>query len=225
MIVSFRMTVKADTISNVITNGSITINDVMGVAATAGSLIPGNVGTAINTALGAANVIVDDQGNTVAGPQLLQNAAGTIMNGLLDPRSSVTAEGIAHKISELGLATSLDALEQAGVNGGQGIGELISAGAITLEQVLDLQGVFQANPDAVATAAQAMDLGSEQEFFATFERSAPGGYSNRDMSSSVGSDSSPKKGTTYDAGSNSYVPDGTVTDVPDAYADWNTNYA
>lgn len=212
-------------ISNVITNGTITINDVMGVAATAGSLVPGNVGNAINTALSAANVIVDGNGNTVAGPQLLQNAAGTIMNGLLDPRSSVSAEQIAHKISEMGLATSLEALEQAGVNGGQGIGELIGAGAITLEQVLDLQGVFQDNPDAVATAVQSMDLGGEQEFFATFERKAPGGYASRDMSSSVGSDSSPKKGSTYDAGSNSYIPDGSGEPLNDAYADWNTNYA
>ena len=160
-------------ISNVITSGSITINDVISVASTAGDLVPGDVGNAINAALNATAVVTDDQGNVGAGLQLLQNAGATVMNGLLDPRSSVSAEQIAHKISEMGLATSLEALEQAGVNGGQGIGELISSGAITLEQVLDLQGVFQDNPDAVATAAQAMDLGGEQEFFATFERQLP----------------------------------------------------
>ena len=131
------------------------------------------------------------------------------MNGLLGSSSSVTPEQIIHKISELGLATSLEALTEAGVNPGQAIGEMIGAGAISVEQVLDLHSVFQGGPDAVATAAQAMDLGGEQKFFDYFERQKPGAYEARDMSSARGSATDPK----------SMVP------PPDAYENWDTNYS
>ena len=160
-----------------------------------------------------------------AGLTLLQNGGGAIMDGLLGNNSRVTAEGIAHKISELGLATTLESLDAAGVSGGQGIGQLIADGAITLEQVLDLNSVFQGGPDAVATAAQGMDLGSAQKFFDTFERAAPGEAAARDMSSAANSDTSPKTGTVLNEGTNNWEPDGSGREVPDAYTDWNTNYA
>ena len=214
-------------LENVISGGQITINDVMDIASGAAGAFgaPVDVTNAINFATAAADVATDPQGVTGAGLTLLQNGGGAIMDGLLGNNSSVTAEGIAHKISELGLATTLESLEQAGVNGGQGIGELISAGAITLEQVLDLNSVFQGGPDAVATAAQGMDMGGAQEFFATFERAAPGETPARDMSSAANSDTSPKKGTLLNNGTNNYEPDGSGHDVPDAYSDWDTNYA
>ena len=223
-------------LESVISGGQLTINDVMDVA---GGVVgafggingsPVDISTAIDFAKTAAGVVsgVDpNSGASVfqAGLTLFQNGGGEIMDGLLGDNSRVSAEQIAHKISELGLASTLESLEQAGVNGGQGIGQLISAGAITLEQVLDLNSIFQGGPDAVATAAQAMDLGSTQKFFDTFERAAPGETSARDMSSSADSDTSPKKGTVLNNGTNNYEPDGSGREVPDAYADWNTNYA
>ncbi len=68
-------------------------------------------------------------------------------------------------------------------------------------------------------------MGGAQEFFATFERAAPGSTPARDMSSAANSDTSPKKGTLLNNGTNNYEPDGSGHDVPDAYSDWDTNYA
>jgi hypothetical protein len=174
---------------------------------------PVDVTNAINFASSAAATVAGtdpNDGSAIfeAGLTLFQNGGGAIMDGLLGNNSSVSAEQIAHKISELNLASTLDSLEAAGVNGGQAIGSLISSGAITLEQVLDLNSVFQGGPDAVATAAQAMDLGKTQKFFDTFERAAPGETPTRDMSSKRGSDSDPKE----------------QQPPPDAYSDWNTVY-
>ena len=198
-------------LNTVISGGQLTINDVMDVASgVAGAFgAPVDVQNAINFAKGATAVVTDDQGNVVAGQQLLQHAGSTVMNGLLGSSSSVTPEQIIHKISELGLATSLEALTEAGVNPGEAIGSMISSGSISVEQVLDLHSVFQGGPDAVATAAQAMDLGGEQKFFDFFERQKPGAAAARDMTSASGSATDPK----------------TLVPPPDAYADWNTNYA
>ena len=215
-------------LESVISGGQITINDVMDVAGgVAGAFgAPVDVTNAINFATAATDVIAGGSSSGVqAGLTLLQNGGGAIMDGLLGNNSRVTAEGIAHKISELGLATTLESLDAAGVNGGQGIGQLIADGAITLEQVLDLNSVFQGGPDAVATAAQGMDLGSAQKFFDTFERAAPGEAAARDMSSAANSDTSPKTGTVLNEGTNNWEPDGSGREVPDAYTDWNTNYA
>ena len=215
-------------LEGVISGGELTINDVMDVASGAAGAFgaPVDVTNAINFATAAADVATDPDSNALtAGLSLLQNGGGAIIDGLLGNNSRVTAEGIAHKISEMGLATTLESLEQAGVSGGQGIGQLIADGAITLEQVLDLNSVFQGGPDAVATAAQGMDLGSAQKFFDTFERAAPGESSTRDMSSAANSDTSPKKGTLLNNGTNNYEPDGSGRPVQDAYADWNTLYS
>ena len=215
-------------LESVISGGQITINDVMDVAGgVAGAFgAPVDVTNAINFATAATDVIAGGSSSGVqAGLTLLQNGGGAIMDGLLGNNSRVTAEGIAHKISELGLATTLESLDAAGVNGGQGIGQLIADGAITLEQVLDLNSVFQGGPDAVATAAQGMGLGGAQKFFDTFERAAPGAAAARDMSSAANSDTSPKTGTVLNEGTNNWEPDGSGREVPDAYADWNTNYA
>jgi hypothetical protein len=219
-------------LESVISGGQITINDVMDVAGGVAGAFGGingvhpDISNAINFATAATDVIAGGSSNGVqAGLTLLQNGGGAIMDGLLGNNSRVTAEGIAHKISELGLATTLESLDAAGVSGGQGIGQLIADGAITLEQVLDLNSVFQGGPDAVATAAQGMDLGSAQKFFDTFERAAPGESSTRDMSSAANSDTSPKTGTLLNNGTNNYEPDGSGRPVQDAYADWDTNYA
>ena len=215
-------------LESVISGGQITINDVMDVAGgVAGAFgAPVDVTNAINFATAATDVIAGGSSSGVqAGLTLLQNGGGAIMDGLLGNNSRVTAEGIAHKISELGLATTLESLDAAGVSGGQGIGQLIADGAITLEQVLDLNSVFQGGPDAVATAAQGMGLGGAQKFFDTFERAAPGAAAARDMSSAANSDTSPKTGTVLNEGTNNWEPDGSGREVPDAYADWNTNYA
>ena len=219
-------------LESVISGGQITINDVMDVASGAAGAFgaPVDVTNAINFASSAANVVSGtdpSNGSAIleAGLTLFQNGGGAIMEGLLGSNSRVDAEGIAHKISELGLATTLESLDAAGVNGGQAIGTLIADGAITLEQVLDLNSVFQGGPDAVATAVQGMGLAGSQKFFDTFERAAPGEAAARDMSSAANSDTSPKKGTVLNQGTNNYEPDGSGREVPDAYADWNTNYA
>lgn len=198
-------------LEGVISGGQLTINDVMDVASGAAGAFgaPVDVTNAINFATAAAGVATNPDTNALeAGLTLLQNGGGAIMDGLLGSNSRVSAEQIAHKISELNLASTLESLEQAGVNGGQAIGSLIANGAITLEQVLDLNSVFQGGPDAVATAAQAMDLGKTQKFFDTFERAAPGETPDRDMSSKRGSDTDPKE----------------QQPPPDAYSDWNTVY-
>ena len=215
-------------LEGVISGGELTINDVMDVASGAAGAFgaPVDVTNAINFATAAADVATDPDSNALtAGLSLLQNGGGAIIDGLLGNNSRVTAEGIAHKISEMGLATTLESLEQAGVSGGQGIGQLIADGAITLEQVLDLNSVFQGGPDAVATAAAGMGLGGAQKFFDTFERAAPGAAAARDMSSAANSDTSPKKGTLLNNGTNNYEPDGSGRPVQDAYADWNTLYS
>ena len=147
------------------------------------------------------------------------------MDGLLGNNSSVSAEQIANKISELGLATNLEALVEAGVNGGQALGSFISNGQISIEQALDLSSIFITEPDAAVAAVTAGTIGSAQKFFDYFERTTPSAVPARDMSSAANSETSPKNGTTQDASSGSYIPDGTVTDVPNAYSDWNTNYA
>ena len=221
-------------IGSVIDGGQLTINDVMGVVSSSGLIPAGNIGNAINFALAATDAILDDDGNLVAGPELLdfsgdliERNGADIIGGLLGGQAGITAKQVIHKMSELGLVTNLQALIEAGVDGGEGIGTLISSGAITLAQVLDLNSIFQNDPDAAATAAQAgSGAGSGvQKFFDYFERAAPGATPRRDMSSAANSDTSPKKGTTKDEGSGNYVPDGTVTDVPNSYSDWNTNYA
>ena len=202
-------------LESIISGGQLTINDVMDVASGAAGAFgaPVDVTNAIGFASSAAATVAGtdpNDGSAIfeAGLTLFQNGGGAIMDGLLGNNSRVSAEQIAHKISELNLASTLDSLEAAGVNGGQAIGSLISSGAITLEQVLDLNSVFQGGPDAVATAAQAMDLGKTQKFFDTFERAAPGETPARDMSSKRGSDSDPKE----------------QQPPPDAYSDWNTVY-
>jgi phage baseplate assembly protein gpV len=202
-------------LESIISGGQLTINDVMDVASGAAGAFgaPVDVTNAIGFASSAAATVAGtdpNDGSAIfeAGLTLFQNGGGAIMDGLLGNNSRVSAEQIAHKISELNLASTLESLEAAGVNGGQAIGSLISSGAITLEQVLDLSSVFQGGPDAVATAAQAMDLGKTQKFFDTFERAAPGETPARDMSSKRGSDSDPKE----------------QQPPPDAYSDWNTVY-
>jgi phage baseplate assembly protein V len=202
-------------LESIISGGQLTINDVMDVASGAAGAFgaPVDVTNAINFASSAAATVAGtdpNDGSAVfeAGLTLFQNGGGAIMDGLLGNNSRVSAEQIAHKISELNLASTLESLEAAGVNGGQAIGSLISDGAITLEQVLDLSSVFQGGPDAVATAAAGMNLGGEQKFFDTFERAAPGDVPARDMSSKRGSDTDPKE----------------QQPPPDAYSDWNTVY-
>ena len=202
-------------LESIISGGQLTINDVMDVASGAAGAFgaPVDVTNAINFATSATAAVAGTDPNNgsgifEAGLDLFANGGGAIMDGLLGNNSRVSAEQIAHKISELNLASTLESLEAAGVNGGQAIGSLISDGAITLEQVLDLSSVFQGGPDAVATAAAGMNLGGEQKFFDTFERAAPGDVPARDMSSKRGSDTDPKE----------------QQPPPDAYSDWNTVY-
>jgi hypothetical protein len=218
-------------LETMISGGQLTINDVMhvatGAAAVAGFTPPANVAGALDAALAATAVITGENGSLQPGPTLLDasRTGGEIMAGLLDSNSSVTPEQIVHKMSELGLVNNLDALEAAGVNGGQAMGDMIRAGSITLEQALNLSSIFINEPDAAVTAALAGTVGGSLKFFDYFERAAAGDVAPRDMSSKRGSETDPKKGTAQDAGSGNYVPDGTITDVPNSYANWNTNYA
>jgi phage baseplate assembly protein gpV len=203
-------------LESVISGGQLTINDVMDVAGgVAGSfggingVLP-DISNAINFATTAAGVVSDPSTNALsAGLTLLQNGGGEIMDGLLGNNSSVTAEQIANKISELGLATNLEALTEAGVNGGQALGAFIQDGKISIEQALDLSSIFINEPDAAVAAVTAGTIGSSQKFFDYFERTAPGAVPARDMSSKRGSSTDPKE----------------QQPSPNAYADWNTFYA
>ena len=224
-------------LNTIISGGQLTINDVMhvasGAAAVAGFTPPPNVAGAIDAALAATAVVASTtsgQGGQSAvtyepGPSLRDKSGPEILNGLLASNSSVTPEQIIHKMSEMGLVNNLDALEAAGVNGGQAMGDMIRAGSITLEQALNLSSIFINEPDAAVTAALAGTVGGSLKFFDYFERAAAGDVAPRDMSSKRGSDTDPKKGTAQVGGSGNYIPDGTVVDVPNSYADWNTNYA
>jgi hypothetical protein len=219
-------------LETVISGGQLTINDVMDVASGAvgafGGIngLPVDVSTAINFATAATGVITSpDGGGLTAGLNLLANEGPAIMDGLLGSNSRVSADQIANKISELGLASNLDALVEAGVSGGQALGAFITDGKISLEQALDLSSIFINEPDAAVMAVTAGTPGAAQKFFDYFERTAPGSVPSRDMSSARDSDTSPKKGTLLNNGNNNYEPDGTGRVIPDAYADWDTNYA
>lgn len=219
-------------LETVISGGQLTINDVMDVASgTIGAFggingVPVDVSTAINFATAATGVITNpDGGGLTASLGLLANEGPAIMNGLLNGNSRVSADQIANKISELHLASNLDALVEAGVSGGQALGAFITDGKISLEQALDLSSIFINEPDAAVMAVTAGTPGAAQKFFDYFERTAPGSVPSRDMSSARNSDASPKKGTLLNNGTNNYEPDGTGSVIPDAYADWNTNYA
>lgn len=221
-------------LETVISGGQLTINDVMDVAGGAvgafGGIngLPIDVSTAINIAKTATNVITDSETNAVTeGLDLLHNAGGAtaIMDGLLGGNSRVSPEQIANKISEMHLATNLEALAEAGVSGGQALGAFIQDGKISIEQALDLSSIFINEPDAAVAAVTAGTIGSAQKFFDYFERTTPGAVPARDMSSARNSDTSPKKGTLLNNGSSNYEPDGSGRVVPNAYSDWNTSYA
>ena len=218
-------------IAGIIDGGSLTINDVMGVVSSSGLLPAGSdISNAINFALSAADVVLDEDGNLVSGPglldfsgTLLERTGSDVMEALLGSNTNLDATQIVHKISELGLATNLEALIEAGVDGGEGIGGLIEAGVITLAQVLDLNSIFQNDPDAAATASQGGAGAGTQKFFDYFERARAGDVPLRDMTSAAGSDSDPKKGTVLN-GAGLYVPIDSTTGVPNAYTDWDTYY-
>ena len=183
-------------ISNVITSGSLTINDVMDVVSggieVAGFTPPPGVSSALNVAMAATNVITDGSGNTVAGPQLLDNAAEVVMGGLRDTTNNLTDSQIANKIVEQGLASVYDGLKEGDVNGGQMIGSFISNGDITLEQVLDMGGVFLGSADASATQAGHGEPAADDEFFEHFDRARPGEFQQRDTSDRAMSATDPR---------------------------------
>jgi hypothetical protein len=221
-------------LETVISGGQLTINDVMDVAGgTLGAFggingLPVDVTKAIGFATAATDVITNPETSVLEkGLDLLHNAGGgaAVMDGLLGSNSRVSPDQIANKISELGLASNLDALTEAGVNGGQALGAFIADGKISIEQALDLSSIFINEPDAAVMGVTAGTPGAAQKFFDYFERTAPGGVPARDMSSASDSETSPKKGTLLNNGTNNYEPDGSGRVIPDAYADWNTNYA
>ena len=186
-------------IATSITSGSLTINDVMsvveGTLAVTGFTPPAGVENALNIALAATDVITDDDGNIVQGPQLLGNAADVVMSGLRDPISQVTDEQIADRIVATGLATAYDGLKEGGVNGGQMIGSFLQNGSVTLEQVLDMTGVFKNGNDPGETP---MAMGPEQQaartFWEHFNRAdfKPDALTPRNMSDASMSETDPR---------------------------------
>ena len=200
-------------IANSITSGNLTINDVMSVVSGAtqvsGFTPPAGVSQALNVAMAARNVLTDDDGNVVAGPQLLENTAEAVMSGLRSSTSSVTDEQIADRIVQRGLATAYQGLKEGNANGGQVIGSFISNGSVSLEQVLDMAGTFKnsADPGESAGGVTQNSDAETQEFFEHFNRAnyRPGAVTARDTSDKAQSATDPRVtqspdywGTQYD---------------------------
>ena len=147
-----------------------------GTIAVTGFTPPAGVSSALNLAMAATDAIVDNNGNTVAGPQLLDNAADLVMGGLRGAANNLTDSQIADKIVEQGLATVYDGLREGEVDGGSLIGSFIQNGDVSLEQVLDMGGVFLGAADASAQQAGGSEPAAEQEFFDHFDRAKPGEF-------------------------------------------------
>ena len=183
-------------ISTAITGGSLTINDVMavvdGTIAVTGFTPPAGVSSALNIAMAATDAIDDGNGNIVAGPQLLDNAADIVMGGLRGAANNLTDNQIADKIIEQGLATVYDGLKEGEVDGGSLIGSFIQNGDVTLEQVLDMGGVFLGGADASAQQAGSSEPAAEQEFFEHFDRARPGEFAQRDTTDRAMSGTDPR---------------------------------
>ena len=198
-------------IASVIDGGQLTINDVMGVVASSGLLPDGSdISDAITFALSATDVVLGDTGFE-PGPVMLDflaNSGTDVMAALLGSNTNLTAEQIVNKISELGLATNLEALLEADVNGGAGIGGLIASGKISLEQILNMSGIFTGGADPIAIGVQPGDEGGSQQFFDYFERVKPAGIPGRYMGPGSGSSEDPK----------GQVP------PPNSYDGWDPNY-
>jgi phage baseplate assembly protein gpV len=183
-------------IATSITSGNLTINDVMsvvdGTMAVTGFTPPAGVSSALNIALAATDVITDEDGNIVQGPQLLDNAADTVMTGLRGASNNLTDDQIADKIIEQGLATVYEGLREGDVDGGALIGSFIQNGDVTLEQVLDMGGVFVGATDASAQQAGSSEPAAEQEFFEHFDRARPGEFAQRDTTDRAMSGTDPR---------------------------------
>lgn len=183
-------------IAGAITGGDLTINDVMavvdGTIAVTGFTPPAGVSSALNLAMAATDAIDDGNGNIVAGPQLLDNAADLVMGGLRGAANNLTDSQIADKIIEQGLATVYDGLREGEVDGGSLIGSFIQNGDVTLEQVLDMGGVFLGSADASAQQAGSSEPAAEQEFFEHFDRARPGEFAQRDTSDRAMSGTDPR---------------------------------
>ena len=163
-----------------------------GTIAVTGFTPPAGVSSALNLAMAATDAIVDNNGNTVAGPQLLDNAADLVMGGLRGAANNLTDSQIADKIVEQGLATVYDGLREGEVDGGSLIGSFIQNGDVSLEQVLDMGGVFLGAADASAQQAGGSEPAAEQEFFDHFDRAKPGEFAQRDTSDKAGSETDPR---------------------------------
>lgn len=183
-------------IAGSITSGNLTINDVMavvdGTIAVTGFQPPAGVSSALNIAMAATDVITDANGNIAAGPQLLDNAADIVMGGLRGAANNLTDNQIADKIIEQGLATVYDGLKEGDVDGGSLIGSFIQNGDVTLEQVLDMGGVFLGAADASSQQAGGSEPAAEQEFFEHFDRAKPGEFAQRDTSDRAMSGTDPR---------------------------------
>ena len=198
-------------IASVIDGGQLTINDVMDVVANSGLLPDGSdISDAITFALSATDVVLGDTGFE-PGPVMLDffaNSGTDVMAALLGSNTNLTAEQIVNKISELELATNLEALLAADVNGGQGIGSLIADGKISLEQILNMSGIFTGGPDPIAIGVQPGDEGGSQQFFDYFERVKPAEIPGRYMGTGSGSSEDPKG----------------QEPPPNSYDGWETDY-
>lgn len=183
-------------IAGAIESGSLGVADMVnvltGVTQVAGFDPPAEVSQILGLVQGATAAISDDDGNTSAGPAWLENAADAVMASLYGSNAPASAEDVANTIAEQGLATNYQALVEAGVNGGQLIGQFINDGTITIEQVLDMAGTFSGlDPSIIAGAVQG--AGETDEFWPHFERSnyRPGEVGERDMSDAAESNTDP----------------------------------
>lgn len=190
-----------------LTDGSITTTDFVdvltGVSAVAGftppaGITPEMINSIASAATGVVSGGVDDAGQAVvsAGVNFLGNAPEAIMSSIYGSNAPASAQDIANKIAQLGLASNLEALEASGDSGGQIIGQFINDGSISLEQVLGMAGTFGGLPDSVAADA-VQGAVKNQKFWEHFERSTykPDSLTPRDMSDAAGSDTDPQTTT------------------------------
>ena len=181
-----------------LTSGDLTINNIMdvvdGTIAVTGFTPPAGVDQALNFALSATDAIDDGNGNTVAGLDLMSNAMDVVMGGLRDSISSVTDDQLADKMLELGLTSAYDALVEGEVNAGEMIGSFIADGSVSVEQVLDMAGVFMNSADLAVTAgAVAAATAQPEVFFEQFNREEyrPSAVTPRDTSDKAGAKPTP----------------------------------
>lgn len=182
-------------IASGLTSGSITTTDFVNTLSNIAGVDAEAINSIASAATGVVSGGVDDAGQAIlsAGVNFLGNPPEAIMSSIHGSNAPASAQDIANKIAQMGLASNLEALEASGDSGGAIIGQFINDGSISLEQVLGMAGTF-AGADPATTAAAIASPAVAQQFWPTFNREAykPEALTPRDMSDAAGSDTDPQ---------------------------------